>query len=149
MLVVAQALSEGALSTVHCAVRTGRFRAAKTLANLHNFYRPDCRCTAEKGPSGQSWALMQPYGVNILGPFPKTDRGELWTISLNGLNAYALPYQSTVTVADKLLEEFFCRHAIPEELHSDQGRNFEAQIFGEMCSRLGTQTQNHSTAPTG
>uniref|UniRef100_A0A3B3RA74 Integrase catalytic domain-containing protein n=1 Tax=Paramormyrops kingsleyae TaxID=1676925 RepID=A0A3B3RA74_9TELE len=33
----------------------------------------------------------------------------------------------------------FSRFGVPEELHSDQGCNFEAEVFGEVCSRLGVR----------
>jgi hypothetical protein len=31
----------------------------------------------------------------------------------------------------------FRRFGAPQELHSDQGRNFEAQVFAEVCKRMG------------
>ena len=42
----------------------------------------------------------------------------------------------------------FCRFGVPEELHSDQGRNFEAQVFAEVCRRLGiTKTRTTPLHP--
>ena len=51
----------------------------------------------------------------------------------------ALPVsnQETATVARALVEGFFCRFGMPEELHSDQGRNFESTLFRECCQLLG------------
>jgi hypothetical protein len=39
---------------------------------------------------------------------------------------YPIPNQEASTVADALVTDFFCRFGVPRELHSDQGRNFEA-----------------------
>lgn len=33
----------------------------------------------------------------------------------------------------------FCRFGVPNELHSDQGQNFEPQVFAEVCRRLGVK----------
>ena len=38
-----------------------------------------------------------------------------------------------------LVKEFVSRFGVPVHLHSDQGRNFESQVFGEMCKILGTK----------
>ena len=51
--------------------------------------------------------------------------------------AYALPNQEATTVARKLVDEFVCRHGVPESLHSDQGADFESKLFTEMCKILG------------
>ena len=37
------------------------------------------------------------------------------------------------------MEGFVCRHGIPEELHTDQGGNFESELLKEMCSLLSIQ----------
>ena len=36
-----------------------------------------------------------------------------------------------------LVEEMSTRFRVPAELNSDQGRNFETQVFGEVCRWLG------------
>ncbi|CAG5036455.1 unnamed protein product [Parnassius apollo] len=57
---------------------------------------------------------------------------------------FAIPNQEASTVADKLVYEVFCRSGVPLEIHSDQGRNFESQIFQETCRVMGT----HKTRTT-
>ena len=49
------------------------------------------------------------------------------------------------TVALKLINEIVCRFGVPQELHSDQGSNFESEVFGEMCRILGV-TKTRTTA---
>ncbi|CAI5682786.1 unnamed protein product [Oreochromis niloticus] len=53
--------------------------------------------------------------------------------------AYAVPDQSALTTAERLVEEMFARFGVPAELHSNQGRNFELKVFGEICRRLGVE----------
>ncbi|CAK1591766.1 unnamed protein product [Parnassius mnemosyne] len=50
---------------------------------------------------------------------------------------FAIPNQEASTVADKLVHEVFCRFGVPLEIHSDQGRNFESQIFQKTCRVMG------------
>ena len=40
-------------------------------------------------------------------------------------------------MAKKLTDEFFFRFSPPEQLHSDQGRNFESETISEICKLLG------------
>ena len=53
------------------------------------------------------------------------------------MEAFALPDAKAATVAKKLVEEFVCKYGVPQELHSDQGTNFESALFAEMCKLLG------------
>ena len=47
-----------------------------------------------------------------------------------------MPNQETPTVAEKLVDEVFLRFSPPEQLHSDQGRQFETVLIAEVCKLL-------------
>ncbi len=108
-------------------------------------------CTAQKGPSRRSHAPLQQYlvgapmeriGVDILGPFPVTEAGIRFVLVAMDYftkwpEAYAVPDQSASTTAQRLVDEMFARFGVLDELHSDQGRNFESRLFSELCQRLG------------
>ena len=53
------------------------------------------------------------------------------------IEAYAIPNQEAVTVARKLVDQMFCRFSPPEQLHSDQGKQFESEVMLEVCKLLG------------
>ena len=83
-------------------------------------------------------------GVDVLGPFPVADSGNHYVLVAMDYftkwpEAYAVPDQSAATTAERLVEEMFARLGVPAELHNDQGRNFESQVFGEVCRRLGVR----------
>lgn len=80
--------------------------------------------------------------VDILGPLPETDRGNKYIAVVGDYftkwcEAYPLPNQEATTVADALVSQWVCRYGVPAELHSDQGRNFEARLFKQTCQLLG------------
>uniref|UniRef100_A0A8C9VS90 Gypsy retrotransposon integrase-like protein 1 n=1 Tax=Scleropages formosus TaxID=113540 RepID=A0A8C9VS90_SCLFO len=165
-LLVPRSLKEDVLQRVHGPAGIGHFGVAKTLHRLRQrFHWAGCRqdvelfvhccdaCTARKGPSDrshaplqrlQSGAPMERVGVDVLGPFPRTDRGNRYVLVAMDYftkwpEAYAVPDQSAATTAERLVEEMFCRFGAPENLHSDQGRNFESQVMKEVCDRLGVR----------
>eukprot|EP00731_Ephydatia_muelleri_P036553 Em0276g5a len=53
-----------------------------------------------------------------------------------GLQTLQVGYQEAATVARKLVDEMFCRFSPPEQLHSDQGRQFESELVKEVCKLL-------------
>ncbi|RXN05567.1 Retrovirus-related Pol poly from transposon [Labeo rohita] len=165
-LLVPHALRSEVLRWVHGAAGSGHFGNAKTVRRLRQrFYWPGCRqdaelhvhccdvCTAQKGPSRRSHAPLQQYlvgapmeriGVDILGPFPITEAGNRFVLVAMDYftkwpEAYAVPDQSASTSAQRLVDEMFTRFGVPDELHSDQGRNFESRLFSEVCQRLGVK----------
>ena len=54
-------------------------------------------------------------------------------------------HQEATTIARKLLDEMFCHFALPEKLHSDQGRQFEAEVTTQLCQFL--QIEKTRTTP--
>ena len=77
-------------------------------------------------------------------PFPKSRHGNQWILVLSDhfthwAEALPIPDAITPTVARALDEHIFCRFGVPERIHSDQGVQFEAAVFQELCNIWGTQ----------
>ncbi|MCQ7131118.1 DDE-type integrase/transposase/recombinase [Salmonella enterica] len=108
-------------------------------------------CTARKGPRVKGRGPLQKYNVgapfermavDILGPLPTTERGNRYLLVAQDYftkwpEVIPVPNQEAVTVAGALVEHVFSRFGVPLELHSDQGRNFEATLFQEVAKILG------------
>ena len=88
---------------------------------------------------------MERVAMDILGPLPETARGNKYILVIGDYftkskEAHAMPNMETVTVAKIFVNEFICRFGIPEQLHTDQGRNFESTIIKEMLGTTKTRT---------
>lgn len=163
-MVVPKGRQEEVLSFHHGQPGEGHFGVNKTLKRVRQgFYWSTCRrdveafcqscdpCIARKGPPGQGRAPLQQYqvgalmdrvAVDILGPFPRTPRGHRYVVVAMDYftkwpEGVAVPDQEAATVCEVLIDGIFSRFGVPAELHSDQGRNFEAKLFMEMCKQLG------------
>ena len=93
---------------------------------------------------------MQLVSIDILGPLPESDAGNTHILVVEDyfthwMEAYPIPNQEATTVAKKLTDGFFFRFSPPEQLHSDQGRQFESQLIAEICKLLGIK-KTHTTA---
>ena len=82
--------------------------------------------------------------VDIVGPLPESDRGNSYIMVVGDyftrwMEAFPIPNQEAATVAEKLIDEVFLRFSIPEQLHSDQGHQFESKLIAEVCHLLNIQ----------
>jgi len=82
--------------------------------------------------------------MDILGPFSESERGNLYILVVADLftrwmEAFAIPNQEASTVANVFVDEIFMLYAVPKQLHSDQGSQFESLLMLEVCKRLGIQ----------
>lgn len=107
-------------------------------------------CNRQKGPHPRPHSRLQRYAagsplqrvaMDILGPLPPTPRGNKYLLVVVDYftkwpEAYPIPNQEAETIADVLVEHFFCRFGIPLELHTDQGKNFDSNLLKSVCSRL-------------
>ena len=87
---------------------------------------------------------MQMVATDILGPFPVSESGNSYILVATNYftrwaEAYPIPDQEAATVATKLTEEMFLRFPVPDQLHSDQGRQFESRLLAEVCKVLQIQ----------
>ena len=79
--------------------------------------------------------------MDIIGPFPKTELGNEYILIVcdyftRWTESFPLPNLEATTVARVLVNEYICRFGVPEQLHTDQGRNFESKLIQEICKLL-------------
>lgn len=127
-----------------------RFYWSGLTADVRAFVRMCSLCQRRESPprkrraplqQSRVGAPMERVAIDLMGPLPKTDSGNQWILVVGEyhtkwMEAYALPDAKAVTVAKRLVDDFICRFGIPLELHSDQGSNFESQVFSEVCTLL-------------
>ena len=77
---------------------------------------------------------MQIVAIDIVGPLPERDAGNSYILVVGDyfthrMEAFLIPNQEVITVARTLVDRYFCRFGIPEQLHSDQEMQFEIDLF--------------------
>jgi transposase InsO family protein len=88
-------------------------------------------------------APMSRVALDICGPLnPPTTAGNRYILVITDYltkwcDAYPMADMRAETCANLLVKEFICRFGIPEVLHSDQGTQFESDLWHEMCRLLG------------
>ena len=165
-LVIPTVYRNDILQTLHAEVAGGHLGQDKTLSRLkERFYWPGhwsdvhhwcntcATCASRKTPSPKHKAELQPVkagypmqivATDILGPLPITPNGNSYLFVASDyftrwLEAYPIPNQEATTIANKLTEELFFRFSLPDQLHSDQGRQFESILISEVCRLLQIQ----------
>ena len=97
---------------------------------------------------------MERMALDIVGPLPRTKQGNKYILVVadyftRWVEVYGLPNTEASTVAKVLVNEWICRFGAPYAIHSDQGRNFESQLFAELCTLLGIHAQEQdNTLPS-
>ncbi|KRY37498.1 Pro-Pol polyprotein [Trichinella spiralis] len=76
--------------------------------------------------------------MDLVGPLEETRRVNRYILVVCDYfskwpEVFPLPDAEAITVATVLVNGIFCRYGAPETLHSDQGRNFEAEVIREVC----------------
>ena len=163
-IVVPTALREEVLFDIHEGPLGGHFGDDNMLERLkeryywpghHNDVTRWCRnwgtCATRKTPAPKAKAPlksimtghpMQLVAMDIMGPLPESPTGNTHVLVVadyftRWTEAYAIPNQEAITVAQKPVNEFFFRFSPPEQLYSDQGRNFESEVIAAICKLLG------------
>ena len=92
----------------------------------------------------------QKVAIDLVGPMPKTRRGNQWIVVLTDhftcwQDVLPLPDGTAPTVATTLDERVFCYFGLPEQIHSEIGRQFQSQLMSELCALWQVQ-QFHTTS---
>lgn len=162
-LVVPKKLQEHILEQAHGHRLSGHLMVRKTLSRVRSHYywsgyrkavEKWCRqcdpCAARKHPNKRPNAKLKKYAtgeplqrcaLDIMGPLPETEKGNRYVLVLadyfsKWTEAYPMPDMEAATVARIMVEEFICRFGVPLEIHTDQGRQFESQLFQQLCALL-------------
>ena len=164
LLVVPRSLRGEVLRQLHNSPTGGHLGMTKLVEKTHSrFYWPKMResvrdwvrgcleCAKQKAPSKTKRAPLQQQiagvplecvAIDITGPFPTTEAGNRYIVVISDYftkwtEAYPVPCITAETITNVLVNEFICRFGIPRTLHSDQGRQFESEVFQKTCALLG------------
>ncbi|KAL1254817.1 hypothetical protein QQF64_012878 [Cirrhinus molitorella] len=93
---------------------------------------------------------MERIAVDLMGPMNETERFNRYILVVQDyftkwVEAYPLPNDQAVTVAEVIVAEWVCRYGAPLTLHSDQGTNFESEVFPKECVSCSTLTRPETT----
>ncbi len=113
----------------------------------------ECEVCQQVKPGPRYSALLdqRPVGapfdriaIDALGELPETSAGNKYILVVadyftKWTQAFAVKDIMAQTCADVLVNEFFTLWGAPSYLHSDQGRNFESNLFAEVCNILGVK----------
>ena len=92
----------------------------------------------QQEPAGERFERI---AIDVMGELPETVNGNKYILVLSDYftkwtQAFAIKDQTASTVADVLLTHCFNFFGMPRWIHSDQGRNFESELFKELCKLL-------------
>ena len=162
-LVVPAQFRSQVLEASHSHATGGHLGTTRMFARIsHDFYWPGWRTAVERFckychdcaqrkttptprapmgtvPSGYPWERI---ALDIMGPVPTTARGNRYILVIadyfsKWTESFPMPDMTATTIATLLFNHVICRFGVPRYIHSDQGRQFESQIFHHLCSMLG------------
>ena len=98
---------------------------------------------------------MERVQIDTVTPLPESYSSNKHILSLTDcftkwIECFPLRAITAKAVASTLVNQFISRFGIPREIHTDQGSQFESELFREMCSLLGIdKTRTTAFHPAG
>ena len=163
LILIPKSMREEVLKNCHNTKSSGHFGQTKTLNRLKTKFiwhsmRQDaflhvksCKiCNINKKTNGKAkaplgqyhaWAPMERVHMDMLGPLVESKRGNKYILVLidqftKWIECYAIPNQTAQTIATVMVDNFISRFGCPNMIHTDQGRNFDGNLFREVCELL-------------
>jgi hypothetical protein len=78
---------------------------------------------------------MERVHLDFLGPMPVTARGNQYILVM-WMEVLPLATQTAEATAKAAIDRFFSCFGYPFEIFTDQGRNFESELFKNLCHEL-------------
>jgi hypothetical protein len=162
-IILPPALQEKAMEAAHDNIFSGHLGEKKTykkLVRLFYWYQMKERvrdyitCCEIRGKNKKNnhrnkaphsaipvSAAMDCIATDLFGPLPESEKGNKYILLLTDLytkwtELIPIPDATAATCATQILNEFIGRFGCPLTIHSDQGKNYEADLFQEMCKLL-------------
>jgi hypothetical protein len=162
-LILPAELQREVMGIAHDSMLSGHLGVRKTLHKIHHrFYWYKMReaveeyiaacqvCSKNKKSRRKNQAPyskipvgapMDHIATDLFGPLPESRNGNKYILLLTDLfskwtEIIAIPNTTAETCARTILNEFIARFGCPLAIHSDQGRNYESEIFRELCRML-------------
>jgi transposase InsO family protein len=88
--------------------------------------------------TGEPWERV---GIGITGPHSTSSKGHIYILTLidhftKWIEIFLMRNQEASTVDKLLVDRVFCVHGLPLQILTDQDRNFESELFKEICRFL-------------
>ena len=112
----------------------------KTCATCSKNKKPWVKPNGELG-SYHAGKRMERVHLDMMGPFQESDSGNKYILVMvdqftKWVEVQPLPEISAETTACTTVNNFFSRFGYPEQIHTDQGKNFDRSLFRELCKML-------------
>ena len=112
----------------------------KTCATCSKNKKPRVKPRGELG-SYHAGKRMERVHLDMMGPFPEPRSGNKYILVMvdqftKWVEVQPLPEISAETTARAAVDGFFSRFGYPEQIHTDQGKNFDGNLFRELCKML-------------
>jgi transposase InsO family protein len=119
-------------------------------SDVYKFCRQCNACNQYWRGKAPKQGLLQPMttgepferiGVDITGPHPKSSSGYIYILTLvdyfsKWCDAFPMRNQEASSIASILVDRVFSYFGTPLQLLTDRGRNFESELFEEMCKLM-------------
>ena len=163
LLVIPDSLKPDILSLCHDTQDSGHQGIERTLLRVKDKYywygrKPEIQnyiakcadCNKNKKPSKHARCNLTKYHagfpmervhMDFLGPLPVTKNHNSYILVMvdqftKWVECIALPSQTAEITAQAAVNQFFSRFGYPFQIFTDQGSNFESNLFKNLCERL-------------
>ena len=112
----------------------------KTCAICSKNKKPQIKPKVQLG-SYHAGARMERVHLDMVGPLPESDKGNKYIMVMvdqfsKWVEIQPLAEISAETTARAVIDNFFSRFGYLLQIHTDQGKNFDGNLFQQMCSLL-------------
>ena len=163
LLMVPTQLKQEVMSLNHDLPLSGHMGIVKTLARIKQsfmwynmkkdvelFVKSCSECNKNKKANVKAKAALGQFHagsplervhIDILGPFTPSSKGNQYVLMIvdqftKWLECFPLPHQTAEEVAKCVADGFISRFGCPLEIHTDQGKNFDGNLFASVCESL-------------